>query len=283
MSDTESEGADAGDPDRPLPLREACLAWCDSALVAAAMQALAEAAPPRPRLPQAWQGPGHDHRNRLWMQAAKERWGAKDMDLRQRRAEAERALTEDFRARIAAGEIVLTGLRTAPALDREPSTIAPAWALRLRFDWRRSAVSIGTTRYEDVSGARPIPGQGSAAPKPEAPATAEADPAPTDVDADPAVGDVEGPRARGGRPPSDELIEGALRARWDRVVAETAKAGSSRPVFAKLARALSRDLERLHRGSNRKLPQEQTIRRNLPKIYDRLLRETGCGKPIPQN
>jgi hypothetical protein len=65
-------------------------------------------------------------------------------------------LEADFRARLARGEIELTGLQTGPGLARERSPLSPVWADHMKFDWQRQSVTVEGAAFIDVTGNVPI-------------------------------------------------------------------------------------------------------------------------------
>lgn len=67
---------------------------------------------------------------------------------------ARTALQTDFAARIASGGIELIGLQTEPALAADRTSLSPAWAERIRFDWRNETVRVEGVQFVDVSGVR---------------------------------------------------------------------------------------------------------------------------------
>jgi hypothetical protein len=167
----------------PLPLKQAMLTWCDDVLVdryetADTARQLAQ------DIRQGFRHPAHERRYA----------GASTFDLHLIEPWAERleparvALQTDFAARIASGEIELTGSQTEPALAADRTSLSPAWAGRMKFDWRNGTVQVGGVRFVDVSGVRRA--------TPTAPETGSG-----------------GESRRGGRPsfPMEEMVEIARR------------------------------------------------------------------------
>ena len=138
-----------GAGEAPLALKQAMLTWCDDVLVdryetADTARRLAQ------DIRQGFRHPAHERRYA----------GASTFDLHLVEPWAERleparvALQADFAARIASGEIELIGLQTEPALAADRTSLSPAWAGRMRFDWRNGTVQVGEVRFVEVSGVR---------------------------------------------------------------------------------------------------------------------------------
>lgn len=138
---------DAGEA--PLPLKQALLTWCDDVLV----DRYETADTARQLAQDIRQGFRHPAQERRYA-------GASTFDLHliepwaERLEPARMALQTDFAARIASGEIELTGLQTEPALAADRTSLSPAWAERMRFDWRKQTVRIKGVQFVDVFGVR---------------------------------------------------------------------------------------------------------------------------------
>lgn len=266
-------------PDGQLPLAEACFAWCDPALVVAFRAATDVERPSPISRPTGRFGRRPATRDELWVDAARERRAehvaAIDAEIRRTSA----ALLADFRDRIGSGEIQLIGLQLAPILSQARVPLMPAWAARMQFRLRQGRVTVGPAVFVDVTAIRtaqapafPPAEQSAAATAPRAPAVDEA------VD-EATEGDVPAPRQKAGRKSFDLLIRQALQAMWSEVQAAAARTPSGQPSFRALAPKIRRQCERLCRGqSDIRLPHENTIRKNLPRIYRGMLDETGCAK-----
>lgn len=259
------------DSDRsaPLPLRDAMLRWCDQSLVQSAIAADAEfkAAPPEPRGPSWFRGDSLEE-VRAWRAAPSPR-----RNLKQRAELAWQALIDNFRTLVATEAVVLSGLQTKPSLAFVRSDVPPAWASQMRFSVDSSRVRIADLQFVDVMARQRTNAQ--AAQQSESP---RAGPGASDTlyleDELPSK-----PRAKPGRKSTADLIKQALLGRWAEVTAEAGRAATNRPNFARLAKSLRKQLMRQRPALDEKrIPQEDTIRRNLPSIYDELLGETRCGK-----
>ena len=229
------DGADGA----PLPLKRAMLTWCDDVLVdryetADTARQLAQ------DIRQGFRDPAQERRYA----------GVSTFDLHligpwaARLESARIALQTDFAARIASGEIKLTGLQTEPALAADRTSLSSAWAGRLKFDWRNGTVQVGGVRFVDVSGVRRT--------TPTAPAT---EPRAT-------------PRRRG-RPgfPMDEMVAIArqrLRIRESNIARE--------------AELLLKEYGARH--AEAKPPKVRTIEDHVTKIYAAAARDTGPLKPL---
>lgn len=271
-----------------LPLRDAMLQWCDQSLVQSAIAADAEfkAAPPDPRGPSWLQGDSLEV-VRAWRAAPSPR-----RTLQQRAELAWQALIDNFRTLVATEAVVLSGLQTKPSLAFERSDVPPVWASQMRFSLTKGRVTVAEVVFADILVRRP-----SSTPMPhpaELPVPAEAD-ASGSVDSlgvmvaldgadslDAPPSDDEAPakaRAKPGRKPKTGIVKQVLLSRWESISSEAASAPSGRPNFANLARTVHRHLTRQRpKLDERIIPQEESIRRKLPLIYDELLRETRCGK-----
>ena len=163
----------------PLPLKQAMLTWCDDLLVDRY-----ETADLARQLAQ-------DIRQGFRFPARERRYaGVSTFDLHlvepwaERLEGAKTAVQTDFAARIACREIELTGLQTEPALAADSTSLSPAWAGRMKFNWQNGMVQVGGVRFVEVSGIRKT--------TPNAPET-----------------DFGGQPERGGRPgfPMNEMVE----------------------------------------------------------------------------
>ncbi|WP_426954123.1 hypothetical protein [Muricoccus radiodurans] len=248
-------------PDR-LPLLEAICAFCEPELVHRWQVALNVPMPPA--LPirsryfnRSWGYDDDDWRGDLGRLRAAER---KVIGDRQQLAWIE--VREDFRARIASGELVLTGLQIAPSLAAARSVIPAIWARLLVFRAQNS-VTAKEVRFIDVMVERIVrqpmaptfsKEQGIAAPSEPSREMEEAAP-------------LRRPRGRANVGP---MIEEDLRTNWEEVQRLAARSPSGKPSWTTLARAVRKRLGKTH-PRRQSIPHEQTIRTRLPKIYARLL------------
>ncbi|TDH60830.1 hypothetical protein E2C06_20255 [Dankookia rubra] len=175
------------------------------------------------------------------------------------RKQARAALERDFRARIASGEVVLTGLQIAPTAAYTRSKIPPIWAPRLRFLTTKNVVFMGNIKFVDVLASHfvrtTIP----------LPAEAEAEGAPANTP-DP-------PKKPPGRPSYKRAIEEDLRTHWADVRRRAAKEANGKPNWSELARVMRRRLIKANNNHHDGIPEEPTLRKHLPRIYKQLLRE----------
>ncbi len=143
---TEAAAIDDG-VEAPLPLEQAMLTWCNDVLVdryetAAIADHLAQ------DIRQGRWRPGQERRNA----------GISTFDLHLvdpwagRLQSAKAAVQTDFSARIASGDVELSGLQTEPAFAAERAPLSAAWAKRMQFDWKRQAVRIESALFVDVLG-----------------------------------------------------------------------------------------------------------------------------------
>jgi hypothetical protein len=275
----------------PLPLADAWLAWGDPALVVAYRAATEVSRPPAPpgrqgwlgvrglgRTPGAgsgWLGSGRRDADDLRQEAIDERRRAHlaDIDAEIRRSQA--ALVADFRARIGRGEIRLTGLQIEPVLDRKRTELSPAWSSRMKLLFQRARVTVGSTVFVDVTAERIRPATPAASAS-----TDTGVPGRTEERDDKQL--AKGRKGPAGRKSANGLIKDILRGRWETVRAEAARASSGKPNIKALAASIAKQLRKRQAGhAGLPIPQESTIRRNLPEIYEDLVREIGCGESKP--
>jgi hypothetical protein len=139
MDDSPPSEAAAQEAPEELPLWEAALAWCDPVLVQALMDARSEygrmsgAAPrdnPFPMPFEQGQIATLVVTHLVGVATGPEKPAATNW------LATARAVTEQFRSRIAAGEITLTGLQTKPHLERKRSVVPPSLgrAVEVRMD-----------------------------------------------------------------------------------------------------------------------------------------------------
>lgn len=138
------------EPVGPLPLRDALLAWCDQGLLMEARQTqqaftvLSMEAAGRPDLGQARRRDGRDMPYRP---------AAPDERTRLHEAAWTRLL-RDWRERLQAGAIVMTGVQTEPEVSEKPERIAGIWATDFEFDFLNSALTGLGRRYVAVRASR---------------------------------------------------------------------------------------------------------------------------------
>ncbi len=147
-----ASGAPAG-----LPLWEAALAWCDPALVRELLEAQFEYAQEFQLKPRDNPFPTVFERNLAAQLRVAEIAGVGQGSRGAsagRRLRAAHVVAEDFRRRIGAGEITLTGLRTKPQLEAVRSAVPPLWAKLLVFDWTKGSLRAADAEFVEVTGER---------------------------------------------------------------------------------------------------------------------------------
>jgi hypothetical protein len=255
----------------PLPLLRACVAWCDPGLVRAYQEA---AALPRPQ---------PVFRRRSWGAGSRDGFGTDDRDTLRADARAEQVagkrrevealqrqrlvdLVADLRTRIAQGEILLVGLQTEPVPATARSVVPAAWASRMRIELGQDRVRLGPAVFVDVLAER-RPAAGGRATQPAAAEQPE-------ITDEGSTARADRPRRKPGRHSFDDAIREALRRRWPQVQAEASKAPQRKPNMSQLARHIEKDIRKAAgKLGTVTIPHQHTIRRNLPRIYDALLRE----------
>lgn len=149
-----------------LPLREAFLAFGDPTLVEHWRQVMQEVVPLPPIGPpysvaEAWRAErlGASVKPDPQLAALFEAQHARFDAAVRRRQEAWKALEPDFRATVAAGEVVLEGLQCAPSLATARSVIPALWAQLLTFNVASNKVSttVQCIEFMDVTAHRVVP------------------------------------------------------------------------------------------------------------------------------
>ena len=181
-------------------------------------------------------------------------------------------LAVDFKKRVELGQVHLRGVQTHPVREIEPKPIPSAWATDFQFDFPACTLTVDGYRYVSVTCSLDPPvASVVAAGDPEGTTSDTVDVAEDDLDT---AGPGKAKRAAG-RENSGPLIEADLRASWDTVRRQAARNPGERPVWTELARAVHKRLGKGRRdGGGGKIPQVATIRKHLPGIYERLLRDT---------
>ncbi len=171
-----------------------------------------------------------------------------------------KALESDLRASFAAGRVVIEGLQVAPTLDNARSQLRAVWSPLLRFDAVRNRISAGDKKFINVTVSWPE--------KPSAVVTDIAWEAPE------ITGDPPAPAKRPrGQPSAKPPIETCIRAHWDDVRTLAARRPRGVPNWSVLAKAVLKWLNKDQRGKHTKVPREATIRKHLPLIYAKVLRD----------
>lgn len=149
--DGESSFRDSQDSDGARTLRDACLSWCDPALVAEMRAAYDVKMPKRPEFTTSdwapgrysdWDDAGEDPYEKAWRRAVR--------PIKQRRDTADYAVVTDFRNRLACGEIELRGLRTRPSLAAQIEIVPRIWAKLLQFRFDENAIRAQDAEYIDI-------------------------------------------------------------------------------------------------------------------------------------
>lgn len=265
MSESTPSPEDPCGAQSALPLHEAALAWCDRALVRELQSARADYAAVFRH-----QVSGNPFPTRFEAGTAAQFVVAShagvpcggETEAALRRLRAARAVENDFRGRVAAGEVALTGLRVKPQLDLSRTPVPTAWARLLVFDWRKASVRAEEVEYIEVQGERR-----------HAPAVAAN---PAENRRQPAPTATPEPRHRGhgrrGRESYGPLIEEALLARFGDAFADWDADPGSKPENTVVAKELRKWLNNNYpeRHRENRLPKEETIRTRVPEIYGRV-------------
>jgi hypothetical protein len=170
---------------------------------------------------------------------------------------ADAAVLRDFRARIASGEIILTGLRTKPLLDSGRSIIPCEWAELLELDWDESSVRAAEVVFVAVTAEhRPI--SDAAAFGGSQPASAGAA----------TVEELSKVPHAGGRENYNFLIKEALLAYRERALAREVAGTHNKVHNTTIAKSLLGWLEANYpdRKKSGHLPSLETIRTRFPKM-----------------
>ena len=180
-------------------------------------------------------------------------------------------LALDFKKRIELGQVHLQGVQTHPVREIERKPIPSAWATDFRFDFPAGTLAVDGYRYVSVTCSLDRPAASAAAAS-----SSEGTISDTANVAEDVLDTAETGKAQRavGRENSAPLIETDLRANWDGVRRQAARNPGERPVWAELARAVRKRLDKGRRDGERvKIPHVDTIRKHLPGIYERLLRD----------
>jgi hypothetical protein len=285
--------AAAADDGRALPLREALVLWGDVALLKRVRRLERQVADVN----------GWPLRfSRLFERPPKPfDWSttpvAEQMRPEANLAEAWAELLTDDRRRIEAGEWQVRGVQTFPLREVERAPIPGVWAAEFHFDVEAGKIHVtqfGTTvrsytavlvsrRIDEAHGPTPAPARSGAVG--DAPVARDVDPAPQGA---PAAAEATAPekrsrkakggaKARSGRRSVGPVIEAALREHWDDLFPSGPQGGL--PQWSDLARRMRRRMLVGGAGGCHVVPEEETIRTRLPKIYAAVLSEkAGAGE-----
>ncbi len=180
-------------------------------------------------------------------------------------------LALDLKKRIELGQVHLQGVQTHPVREIERKPIPSAWATDFRFDFPACTLTVDGYRYVSVICSLDRPVASAAVASSSEGTISDAADVPEDVLDTAEAGEAQ--RAVG-RENFAPLIEADLRANWDAVRRQAARNPGERPVWTELARAVRKRLGKGRRdGGRAKIPHEDTIRKHLPDIYERLLRD----------
>ncbi|MBR0658707.1 hypothetical protein [Neoroseomonas oryzicola] len=174
-------------------------------------------------------------------------------------------LENDFRARLVRGEFHLKGVMAKPRRELQPEILPGVWAADSVFDFQRGTVTIDDARYVAVTVSHG-PGTHVGAVHDSIADTHDDGFSDTPVASPGATSSQK--RGRKGVGP---IIEEALREFWEVLFPQGAPAHPGRTTeFA--ARLIKRvEASRLWRG--KQFPEHGTVRKHLPKIYERVLAE----------
>lgn len=176
------------------------------------------------------------------------------------------SLEDDFRARLVRGEFHLKGVMTKPRREQQVEVLPGVWAADFAFDFRRDTVGFDDTRYVAVTASY------ARAPQPSAVPDATGDGGDGDPADDELVGATAAPAGpRRGRRGAGPTIEEALRMFWGVLFPHGAPAHPGQATD--LASRLIKRVEGSREWRGRKFPEHGTVRRHLPKIYERVLAE----------
>ena len=178
-----------------------------------------------------------------------------------RRLRAARAVEDDFRGRVAAGEVALTGLRVKPRLDPDRTLVPPAWARLLVFDWSKSGLRAADTEFVDVTAERRQGDAGAAVEPSRAP------PTPTGPAQRASRGIERSPPPKKGRPSFP----------WDAMVAIASERGGARKMNNKAEARVLLEVFRIRFPSQRE-PAYRTVCDHVSEVYARAAREAAPQK-----
>lgn len=214
------------------------------------------------------------------------------------------SVEHDFRARIERGELLPEGVQTYPMAQADRAPIPHLWAVDFQFEFaagrlkvvrnntithvyvavrvvRAAPPTAAVPAIDRVEQAASTDARGMALEETAAASLEQVDyerlAAPLENGHPATAASAERARSRGGRKSAMPQVEEALREHW----AELFPSGPPEvpPVWADLARRLNRRLR--PKGASPsvvKSPDEETIRKHLPKIYARLLGETAAER-----
>jgi hypothetical protein len=157
MSDSSTSSGAAQGGTEELPLWKAALAWCDPALVRDLRDAFTEYTQAYGFRPRENPFPSRFELNASADLLLAEMAGAiqpatSAPDIQWRGAA--HAVTQDFRRRLAAGEVELDGLRVKPQLEMSRSHIPPAWSELIELEWAKETIRAWDTEFVQVRGRR---------------------------------------------------------------------------------------------------------------------------------
>lgn len=190
-------------------------------------------------------------------------------------AGAWRRLYADFVQRLTREEFHLSGVQTRPVLTTVRRPIPGVWAAECEFDFTQSVVTILEVRFTAVTASRTAPV--APADAPTEPTAARPLEATSPVGAEGEGGDVDAPvSTRRGRDSFRPIIEQAVRDHWHDVHRLVTLPSGAEPNWSSIARMLYKRLtQQKGRSPELKVPQVDTLRTRLPKIYAQVLGEKG--------
>jgi hypothetical protein len=190
-------------------------------------------------------------------------------------AAAWRRLYADFVQRLTREEFHLSGVQTRPVLTTVRRPIPGVWAAECEFDFTKSVVTIREVRFTAVIASRTAPA--TPADAPTEPTAARPLEGTTPVGAEGEGGDADAPvSTRRGRDSFRPIIEQAVRDHWHDVHKLVTQPSGAEPNWSGIARMLHKRLtQQKSRFPELKVPQFETLRTRLPKIYSQVLIEKG--------
>jgi hypothetical protein len=259
MSDSSTSSGAAQGGAEELPLWEAALAWCDPTLAQELLDAnaayYAARSQPCSRNPFRTKKEFTIIRNMALV-------GSPALAPSQRRDAAVTKVEVDLRQRIAARQVVLTGLRVEPELSHTRTALSREWANHMEFGWEDSTVSVRNEVYFDVAGR-------AVALQPRHSGTAHG--------LEPAEQIDPRPSRPPGRTSHKPIINAALAAYLSEMGKSLEAFAAEIPNQSHIARALETRLKKLHPDKAKAggLPGRETIRKHVRDILASALVEKG--------
>lgn len=186
-----------------------------------------------------------------------------------------RRLYADFVKRLTREAFHLSGVQTRPVLTTARRPIPGVWAAECEFDFTRNVVTVGEVRFTAVTASRTAPTMPTDAPT--GPTVARSWEGAAPVAAEAKGDDDASVSPRRGRDSYHPIIQQAVRDHWPDVRGLVAQPSGAEPNWSGIARMLHKRLTQQQRGQpGLKVPQVDTLRTRLPKIYAQVLAEKGA-------